>query len=535
MIAPFATAGPCDLAATPNQSGDDISRKVGRGGEPMKSIKMFVTLAAVLATLWCAGQAAAATADDIKAAREAYARKDYLAAEQSVTAAIDAGDLTREDRAAAHFLRGYTRALSRKLDAAVGDFTEAMKNTERGDNGWAAAMQARFMTYVDLQKLSDASADFVALAKDRPDVARSVRYRMISRLVWDLSTKDESAAFDVLKAMRDISYVPDAPGENTDYMTQIFVRLLVDRREDLVAMMELSKIKTADMLIEARVDRRYASLWTKEGFDALTDPKEIAGRELAYTADLAKKHPNLAIIMTRHVKALRTVGEDAKAVEVAREALANPELGSVHAERTVEDKLWLRNELVYALKDLGRTDETLAEMQPVLKLDEARNGFMISQLVNFGEIMIELGHAAEGVKTARRGWNAASPMGQLFINMVEVCGNATTDKPAADKALALLRKRQSENYAAMTAALLCMDRTDEVADLMKKRLSQPAHRGAVLTAVQSYKTPAFVTPLHRTVMERYAKVIARPDVQAAIKKHGRIEAYPFFSIYWGNL
>ena len=532
MIVQSATAATCDLPATPKQvAGDRVGMWVG-GGKLMKNI---TTIAAVLVGLWCAGHAAAGTADDVQAAKEAFARKDYAAAEQSVTAAIDAGELKREDKAAAYYLRGYARALSKKFDAAADDFTDAMENTERGDNGWSAAIQARFLTYVDLGKPTSAAADFVALAKDRPDAARGVRYRLISRLVWDLKAKDEDAAFDVLKAMRDISYVPEEPAQNTDYLTQVFVRLLVNRGEDLVAMMELSKIKTADLLVEARVDRGYASLWAKEGFDAVTDPKEIAGRELAYVADLAKKSPNLAVVMTRYVKALRTVGESAKAVEVAREALANPELASVQVERVVEDKLWLRNELVYALKDLGRTDEALAEMQPILKLDEAKNGFMISQLVNFGQIMIELGHAAEGVKTAKRGWNSASPMGQLYINMIEVCGTATTDKPAAEKALALLRKRQSENYAAMSAALLCMDRTDEVADLVKKRLSLPAHRGALLTAIQSYKPPAFVTPLRRTLMERYAKVLARPDVQAAVKKQGRIEEYPFFSAYWGNL
>jgi tetratricopeptide (TPR) repeat protein len=501
----------------------------------MNRIQTCATIAAVLVALWYAGQAAAATLDDMKAAKEAFARKDYAAAEQSVTAAIDAGDLKGEDRAAAYYLRGYTRALSRKLDAAATDFTEALNNTARGDKGWVGAIQARFLTYVDLGRLTDAAGDFVALAKERPDAARNVRYRLIARLVWDLNAKDEDATFNVLKAMRDISYVPEEPGQNADYLTQIFVRLLVDRGEDLVAMMELSKIKTADMLVEARVDRRYAKLWTKEGFDALTDPKEIAAREIAYTADLAKKHPNLAVIMTRYVKSLRTAGETAKAVEIAREALANPELSSANAERAVEDKLWLRNELVYALMDLGRTEEAVAEMQPVLKLDETKNGFMISQLVNFGEIMIELDRGAEGVKIARRGWNTASPLGQLFINMVEVCGNATTDKAAAEKALALLRKRQSENYAAMSGALLCMDRTDELAELMKKRLSQSAHRGGALTAIQSYKTPAFATPHRRTLMQRYAKMLARPDVQAAIKKHGRIEEYPFFSTYWGSL
>lgn len=497
-------------------------------------MKYVATIAAILIALGCAGHAAAGTAEDIKAAKEAFARKDYAAAEQSVTSAINTGDLKREEKAAAYYLRGFARAATQKLDAAADDFTEAMKNTERGNAGWAVALQARLMAYADLQKHSDAAADFVALAKDRPDSARAVRYRLIVRLVWDLKSKDENAAFNVLKSMRDISYVPEEPGQNADYLTQIFVRLLVTRGEHLVAMMELSKMKTADLLVEARVDRSYASLWAKEGFDAVTDPKEIAGRELTFVADLAKKYPSLATVMTRYVRALRKVGDSAKAVEVAREALANPELSSVHADRVVEDKLWLRNELVYALKDLGRTDEALAEMQPVLKLDEARSGFMVGQLVNFGQIMLEFGRAEEGMKTARRGWNLASPMGQQFISMIEVCGNATTDKRAAENALALLRKRQSENYAAMSAALLCMDRTHEVAELLKKRLSQPAHRGEVLTAIQSYQTPAFVTPLRRTLTERYAKVVDRPDVQAAIKKHGRIEQFPFHSIYWGS-
>jgi tetratricopeptide (TPR) repeat protein len=299
-------------------------------------------------------------------------------------------------------------------------------------------------------------------------------------------------------------------------------------------MMELSKVKNADLLVKARSDRRFASLWTQKDFDDITNPHEIAARDLAHKAEMAKRFPNIAMVMMRYASALRAVGESEKAVAVAREALANPELTSTNKERELEDKLWLRNELVYALKDLGRTEEMFSEMQPILKLDETKSAAMVAQLINFGEIMSEFDRGAEGLKTAQRAWNIASPLGKMFVHMVDVCVNAETDKAAAEKALSLLRKEQSENYAAMTEALLCMDKTDDVAALLKKRLASPELRSAVLSAAQTYKQPTFVTPTRRKLMDRYAKVLARSDVQSAIKKYGRLETYPFVARYWGN-
>ena len=499
-------------------------------------VRMVWSAAAVLlAATMFAAQVRAGSLDELKAAGTAFSQKDYDAAERNADAAIKADDPHGDQLATAYFLRGFARFYKGSTEDGAVDMTVALKHVAKGSNLWVSIVQIRMLAYLSLKRLSDAAGDFVALANERPEAARTLKYRHLSRMVWALERKDEAAAFDVLKAMRDIAYKPEGPGDNPDYMSQIFVRLLVQRGDDLVAMLELSKILTADMLVEIRTDRRYASLWTKKDFDVITDPKEIAKRELAYASELAQRHPNTASVMTRHVKALRAMGQSAKAVDVAREALANPELRADDGDSDVEAKLWLRNELVYALEDLNRLDEMFAEMQPILKLDESKNGAMVSQLINFGEIMVELDRGAEGIKTARRGWNTASPLGKMFIHMVEVCANATTDKPAAEKALELLRKQQSENYAAMTQALLCMDRTGEAAELVKKRLSLPAERGAVIAAVQKYNLPEFVTPMRRKLMERYAKIIARPDIQAALQKQGRIESFPFVAVYWGNL
>src|SRR5262249_2380736 len=136
---------------------------------------------------------------------------------------------------------------------------------------------------------------------------------------------------------------------------------------------------------------------------------------------------------------------------------------------------------------------------------------------------------------ARRGWTTASPLGQMFILMVEVCGNAEKDPAAAKKSLDELRKGQENNYPAMTAALLCMNEMDEAAALIKKRLGTPSNRAGMLGAVQHYNAPRFVTAFRKRLIERHAAVIARPDVKAEVEKYGRVETLPYISPYWGNL
>lgn len=475
------------------------------------------------------------SADDVRAAFAALDKDDWATAERFCSAAIKAGDLRGEPLAAAHFACGIARWGQGRRDEALRDFTEAVNHTERGTERWAIIMRTRLSLYLAMERWKDAATDFLTLAQARPEGARLVDYDHVSRIVWRLIDTDEGTTFDVLKAMRDIGYVADSPGENLDYTSLVYVRLLAQRGDHAAAIGELAKMVTADVLLEARIDRRYDALWNRPGFDSATDPKEIASREVVHTTQLLQRFPDVASVVTRHVSALRTVGEGAKAVDVARAALANPSLKTDEYDEDQAGKLWLRNELVYALRDLGRLDEMFAEMEPILKLDETKNGSMVSQLINFGAIMVELDRGADGVKTARRAWNTASTFGKMFIHMAEVCANATSDKPVAESALQLLRQGQAENYPAMTQALLCMDRIDEAAALVKTRLSLPGARADVLKAVQTYKFPPFVTPLRKKLMERYAAILARPDIQTEIKKHGRVESFPFISGYWGNL
>jgi hypothetical protein len=87
----------------------------------------------------------------------------------------------------------------------------------------------------------------------------------------------------------------------------------------------------------------------------------------------------------------------------------------------------------------------------------------------------------------------------------------------------------------MTMALLCTNHLDEVAALIKKRLSLPDQRSGVLEAAQHYRSPQVVPPAQQRWIDRYRSVIDRPDIKAEIEKYGRVETFPFIAEYWGNV
>lgn len=498
----------------------------------MKSIVWAAVLMFAMLTLASAPIAHAGSMDDLQAARAALQKDDWSGAERKADAAIKAGDLRGNQLAWAYYLRGLARWNQDRPQEAADDMTEGLKHVDKEHDLWADILGVRMSIFGEMEKWRESAADFMSVARARPAAAKTVDFSFLSRLIWNLEDIDETTTFDILRTVRFIGYVPSNPGDSMDYLIGLYARLLVQRGDTQGAVAELTNVTTAGVLIEARVDRRYASIWTMPAFQAATDPSSLARRQLDGVERRRQLASNVAGLIRQHVTALREAGQFEKAITIARESLRNPAALKTDGEG---DLLWLRNELVYALHDLGRTNEMFAEMEVVLKIDPAKNGYVVNQLINFAEIMAEHGRAAEAVQTARRAWDASSPYGKHFIQMVEVCAYADAEKPRAEATLAAMTKAEGENHAARMAALLCLDRSDDAATLMKQRLSKPGARDEVLLAVQNYQPPPFQSPMRRRLMERYRAIVARPDVRQEIEKFGRIETFPMFSAYWGSL
>lgn len=489
----------------------------------------------VLMTFAVAGGSAAYAngQDDLKSAVAAVGASDWPKAARHADSAIKSGELKDAQLGIAHYIRGLASWGDAKLEDVLDDFSAATRLLPPTGELWVDAISNRIRVQMGLKRWRDAAAGFLTLAKERPAEAKAFDFSTLARLVWSLTDQDERATLNLLRTVKAIGYQPKSPGDSMDGMMGTYVRLLVQSGETTEALAELGKINDADTLVEARVDRRYAPLWTLPAFDEATKPSDIAKRELDEWEKRYRIYPTVTKVVVHYVVALRQAGAAEKAISVARETLSNS--GALKSDRDDGDELWLRNELVYALKSIGKIDEMLTEVAPILAIDPAKDGNVVSQLINFGQILVELGRTGEGVEMAKRAWNHSSQLGKMFIQSIEVCANATTNKVLAEQTLADMRKTEKENYAAVTQGLLCLERSDDVASLVKKRLSQPESRAGVITAAQTYNAPPFVTPLRKILNERYQAVIARPDVRKKIEEYGRIETFPFNASYWGNL
>lgn len=482
--------------------------------------------------LFAPGAALAAGQDDLRAAIDAFVATDYPTAERRADAAIKSGDLKDRQLGLAHYLRGLARWDKDRLQQVLEDFNVAARLIPPSDNLWPDIIENRIRVFLGLKRWREAANDFILLARERPAGAKAFDFEVVARIGWRLED-DEATAFAFLGTLKAIGYAPKSPGSTMDGLMGFYVRLLAQKGQTAEAIADLAKISDASRLIEARIDRRYSALWGLPAFNQVTNPADMAKRELEFWATRYGLYPTTTKVITGYVRALRQSGEHEKAVATARRALADP--GALTTDKDDGDELWLRNELVYALKDVGKIDEMVAEIATILPVDPAKDGNVVSQLINFGQILLELGQTREGVDMAKRAWGHSSDLGKMFIQSIEVCANATADKAAAARTLKEMRKMEKENYAAVSQALLCLERSDEMADLVKKRLSEAAARDDVLTAVQNYNAPPFVAPLRKTLMERYQAVIKRADISQAIEVHGRVETFPFIAPYWGDL
>ena len=89
-----------------------------------------------------------------------------------------------------------------------------------------------------------------------------------------------------------------------------------------------------------------------------------------------------------------------------------------------------------------------------------------------------------------------------------------------------MRENEKASLGALNIALMCAGKDDEAAALYVRRLGDPVERSNALEEMQEYLDPATHTPILRALGARHAAIRARPEVQAAIARVGRVEKQP---------
>lgn len=155
---------------------------------------------------------------------------------------------------------------------------------------------------------------------------------------------------------------------------------------------------------------------------------------------------------------------------------------------------------------------------------------MVSHKINLGGFHNSLARPKDALKAVSHiADKDASTYGQMSAEEVRACayaqmGDSAKLKASLDKMMA--PENAKIGYRPLETALLCAKESDRLAQFIIARLDDPKTRNSALMGLQTYLPTPGATAQDKVLATRQAAVIARDDIQAAVKKYGRIISIP---------
>jgi tetratricopeptide (TPR) repeat protein len=185
---------------------------------------------------------------------------------------------------------------------------------------------------------------------------------------------------------------------------------------------------------------------------------------------------------------------------------------------------WVLDSRSRLLRRLGRWDEGVDQLAAASWVLD-KDGKNVSQVINLGELYCDLGKPQDALGALVRLGTDMSSYGRMQEASVRLdAAVQLADTEQTEKWLAFIREHQMDAPRTYEDALLLMNDADTAAKWLIERLEDRDLRSATLLSIQDYAVPQ-LTPRQAELEKRRRALIARPDVQAEIRKVGKIESY----------
>lgn len=337
----------------------------------------------------------------------------------------------------------------------------------------------------------------------------------------------EKRRFDLLDALFDAHWKPKGPGADISEAWRIYAAGLMDRGQTSRAAAVIAlRVGDPYSLAAMRADRRFDALAGAN--PAAFDVGAAARRELEQAKRAVVTAPlNLAPV-NAEARALLRLGDAAEAFRILDNALvrALPDIG----ESPYRDQAEIRVTLdlyAQALMALGRGDEATAAMTRAAGLSEygAPN---VTQATALAWLLLRQGKPRDAL-TALGRLNGGLLTGPQIVaaEAAQACAlHGLGDTAGARRVLDDMKTRLKDGAPRYYAALLCVGDLDAASVLVLKQLSDPMGRGPMLLALQDFLPLGTPTAFDKEMAARRTRILARPEVDMAVEKIGRVEAQP---------
>lgn len=367
---------------------------------------------------------------------------------------------------------------------------------------------------------ADASAEALRhLITTWPDRADDLPQYLIIHPVFVMRAND-TARLALLDALFDANWTYDGLGADPAWTELALLRL--ERQDTPGARAAIARVRQPMDIIRLRTDRRFDAIVDRD--DPRFDVAAAAEAHVEAARERTLEQPDRLELQTTLITALLMTGRAEDALATADAALAD--LGTFSDS---EDAVWVHNNRAIALRRLGRDEEAVAALTVASNLREG-DGLNVSQVLNLGTLHTILGQPDQALEAIERVGDDITGYGRMVEESVRFrAATQQGDTEMADVALAQLALGRTDAPQVYLDALLLRGDLDTAAAALPGLLDAPANRQALLDWAQSYRalppSPGEVIPRqHRT------RFLARPDVQAAFDRYGRIETHPIHDV-----
>lgn len=328
----------------------------------------------------------------------------------------------------------------------------------------------------------------------------------------------------LMEAIWDSGSAPTDPFARRNWFWFELLTSHVERGEDEKARDVAARLNSPNLVAALRFDRRF------ERLGAIASVKSFAlaqQKELAWARQLTVDHPHLIQAVNRLANVLHDMGEFEEALRIAEAAIARIEDPAAAAYEDVQDQLhWLNDLRARVLFRLGRYDAAVAAETEALETS-VNDG--ISHHVNLGIVLLSLDRPVEALGVLDKA-GPGSHFGRMAVEQARACAHALLgNETELELSLDYLKSHKNDGFNALLIAMLCANRLDEMAPLLIEQIENPDTRTNALLELQNFSIQPNLTAFEIELQSRKRSLLQRPDVSAAVDRHGRIMSWPAVS------
>jgi beta-barrel assembly-enhancing protease len=387
-----------------------------------------------------------------------------------------------------------------------------------GDTAWTARLSTAF----SLAKYADAAHSLTILAQRWPGTVSALQPDAIMQLHYQLKlAHDHDAERAMLDALFDAKW--QVKGVEPSSLWRALALLCIQRDDVARATTVALRITSGRVALSMLVDKRFDFVTRK--YPQVFGVDRLVATEIKTAQARAKTHPDQLAPVTALQDLFLMTGQYPRVFSISDAAVARAEHGN--GQKTYADfddrYNWVLDNRARALQREGRWDDAVHVRVLAARRPE-HGGMNVSQLINLGALYADLDQYDKAADAIIELGNM-SPMGRMQLESVKLrIAIGKKDDAAIDTVMTYMREHRADDVATWEDALLLRGELDAAAALLVERLENPAWRNDALVDMQHY-VHVTGTPVQDMIQERWNTISARPDVQAAMLKVGRVEQF----------